>query len=107
MLFPVEELVLTAEQILELSDNNELDHEGLRRFREMQKPDGVGPAGRVQEQATSESNEALRILVVDDSAISRKLAEYAFSGEPYEVSFAENGQEALALMINRRPDVEM
>jgi CheY-like chemotaxis protein len=84
MLFPVEELMLTADQILELS---------------------TGPASTVQDQATSEANEVLRILVVDDSAISRKLAEYAFLGEPYEVSFAENGQEALELMVNRRPDV--
>jgi CheY-like chemotaxis protein len=105
MLFPVEELMLTADQILELSDKNELDREGLRRFREMQKPDRTGPASTVQDQATSEADEVLRILVVDDSAISRKLAEYAFLGEPYEVSVAENGQEALELMINRRPDV--
>jgi CheY-like chemotaxis protein len=52
-----------------------------------------------------ETNETLRILVVDDSAVSRKLAEYAFAGKPYEVFFAENGHEAFKLVESRRPDI--
>jgi len=53
----------------------------------------------------NESSEILRILVVDDSAVSRKLAEYAFSGKPYEVFFADGGQQALKLVASHRPDV--
>ena len=47
----------------------------------------------------------MRILVVDDSAISRKLAEYAFEGKPYDVSFAEDGPSALQLISERDPDI--
>jgi sigma-B regulation protein RsbU (phosphoserine phosphatase) len=53
----------------------------------------------------NESNEILRILVVDDSAVSRKLAEFAFSGKPYEVFFADSGQQALKLLSIHHPDV--
>jgi len=49
----------------------------------------------------------LRILVVDDSAISRKLAEYAFEGKPYEISFAEDGRRALQLIGQRNPDPDI
>jgi len=47
----------------------------------------------------------LRILVVDDSVISRKLAELAFFGRPYKVSFASDGRQALDLVATRRPDI--
>ena len=52
-----------------------------------------------------ETNEILRILVVDDSAVSRKLAEYAFAGKPYEVFFAKDGHEAFKLVESCRPDI--
>jgi len=52
-----------------------------------------------------EGIEPLRILVVDDSAISRKLAEYAFEGKPYDVFFAEDGRRALQLVSERNPDI--
>lgn len=51
------------------------------------------------------SENVLRILVVDDSATSRKLAEYALTGKHYEVSFAENGHQALERIASHRPDV--
>lgn len=47
----------------------------------------------------------MRILVVDDSATSRKLAEYAFEGRPYNVLFAEDGRRALQLITERNPDI--
>lgn len=47
----------------------------------------------------------LGILVVDDSAISRKLVEYALEGKPYDVFFAENGRRALELISERAPDI--
>jgi two-component system phosphate regulon response regulator PhoB len=63
---------------------------------------------KLPERTTREGREGiepLRILVVDDSAISRKLAEYAFEGKPYDVSFAEDGRRALQLVSERNPDI--
>jgi len=53
----------------------------------------------------NQSKEYLRVLVVDDSAVSRKLAHFAFLGRPYDVSIAENGEQALDLFASHRPDV--
>ena len=52
-----------------------------------------------------DSNDMLRILVVDDSPISRKLAEYALTGKPYEMFFAESARQALNMVVSHRPDV--
>jgi two-component system, chemotaxis family, protein-glutamate methylesterase/glutaminase len=47
-----------------------------------------------------------RVLVVDDSALMRKLLGQIFSTqEDFEVQFARNGIEALALLDSFRPDV--
>jgi CheY-like chemotaxis protein len=46
-----------------------------------------------------------RILVVDDSAVSRKLVEYSRSGGRYNLLFAKNGRDALALMAEHQPAV--
>jgi len=47
-----------------------------------------------------------RVLVVDDSALMRKLLGKIFSSEPdFEVEFARNGLEALALLDGFRPEV--
>ena len=65
-------------------------------------------AYKLPERTTREGRERieqLRILVVDDSAISRKLAEYAFEGKPYNVFFAENGTRALQMISERNPDI--
>lgn len=47
----------------------------------------------------------LRVLAVDDSPFSRKLLEHALAGQPYEVAFAKNGQEALAAISEFRPNI--
>ncbi|MFI5058026.1 MAG: diguanylate cyclase [Candidatus Acidiferrales bacterium] len=47
----------------------------------------------------------IQILVVDDSAFSRKLLEHALSDESYTLLFAESGEEALRLFQERRPAV--
>jgi two-component system, chemotaxis family, protein-glutamate methylesterase/glutaminase len=48
----------------------------------------------------------IKILVVDDSALVRKLIGQAFSTQAdFEVRFARNGREALAAMANSQPDV--
>jgi len=52
-----------------------------------------------------ERDEVLRILVVDDSATSRKLAECVFSDKPYVVNFAEDARQALDLLPRLRPDI--
>jgi len=48
----------------------------------------------------------IKILVVDDSALVRKLIGQAFSTQTdFEVQFARNGREALAAIAASRPDV--
>jgi two-component system chemotaxis response regulator CheB len=48
----------------------------------------------------------IKLLVVDDSALVRKLIGQAFSTQTdFEVRFARNGQEALAAIARSRPDV--
>jgi two-component system, chemotaxis family, protein-glutamate methylesterase/glutaminase len=48
----------------------------------------------------------IKVLVVDDSALVRKLIGQAFSTQTdFEVRFARNGREALAAIANSRPDV--
>ena len=47
-----------------------------------------------------------RVLVVDDSALMRKLLGKIFSTEPdFEIQFARNGLEALSLLDVFKPDV--
>ena len=53
----------------------------------------------------SETNKHLRILVVDDSAVSRKLAEITLSRKPYELSMADSAEQALKLFETHHPDV--
>ena len=48
----------------------------------------------------------IKVLVVDDSALVRKLLGKVFSEEPgFEVVFARDGLEALAMLAEHRPDV--
>jgi two-component system, chemotaxis family, protein-glutamate methylesterase/glutaminase len=48
----------------------------------------------------------IRVLVVDDSALVRKLIGKVFSAQPdFEVSFARNGREALESVAEAVPDV--
>ena len=48
----------------------------------------------------------IRLLVVDDSALMRRLLGGVFAGEPdFEVAFARDGVEALEAIAARRPDV--
>jgi two-component system cell cycle response regulator len=43
------------------------------------------------------------VLVVDDSAVSRKLLEHALESEPYTVHFAKDGEEALRVFDKHAP----
>lgn len=68
----------------------------------------MDPTYKLPERKTREGHDGadpLRILVVDDSATSRKLAEYAFEGKPYDIFFAEDGRRALQLISERNPDI--
>ena len=105
MVFPVENGMITAGQILELSNRKELHREGIRRLTEAANPKACELAAGALDDGMKESNETLRILVVDDSSVSRKLAEYAFGGKPYEVFFAEHGLQALKLVESRHPHI--
>jgi two-component system, cell cycle response regulator len=51
------------------------------------------------------SSQPFKILVVDDSAVSRKLVEHSLSDERYKLLFAKNGREALALFAEHQPAV--
>ncbi len=46
-----------------------------------------------------------QILVVDDSAVSRKLVEHALEASDYSLLFANSGQEALAMFRRHSPSV--
>jgi two-component system, cell cycle response regulator len=53
----------------------------------------------------STSGGGIRVLAVDDSPFSRKLLEHALRGQPYELSFAKDGKEALAAIAGFRPKI--
>ena len=53
----------------------------------------------------SDAGPQLRVLVVDDSPVSRKLLEHALSSEPYPLLFAKNGEEALRLFSMHKPEL--
>ena len=44
-----------------------------------------------------------KVLIVDDSAVARKLVEQALFGQPYSLIFASTGQQAVELYIQHRP----
>jgi two-component system cell cycle response regulator len=52
---------------------------------------------------TLASSPDLKILVVDDSPVYRKLVEQALSQEDYTVLFAKNGRQAMDLFAEHRP----
>jgi diguanylate cyclase (GGDEF)-like protein len=50
-------------------------------------------------------SQPVKILAVDDSAVSRKLVEHSLLGDRYSVVFAKDGREALELFAEHRPAV--
>jgi CheY-like chemotaxis protein len=46
-----------------------------------------------------------KILIVDDEAIARITIEALLSSENYELYFAENGEQALAMAAETLPDI--
>ena len=53
----------------------------------------------------TETSQEIRVLVVDDSPISRKLLEHTLAEAPYTLSFAKDGADALRLFAERPPDL--
>ena len=49
--------------------------------------------------------EDIRVLVVDDSIVSRKLLEQTLAKAPYALAFAKDGSDALRLFNERPPDL--
>jgi two-component system, cell cycle response regulator len=47
----------------------------------------------------------LQVLVVDDSPVYRKLVEHALEGNPYSLTFAKSGSEALDLFARNLPAI--
>jgi two-component system, cell cycle response regulator len=52
---------------------------------------------------TADSASGLKILVVDDSAIYRRLVELSFAKSPHTILFAKDGREALRLFAEQKP----
>ena len=50
-------------------------------------------------------NQDIRVLVVDDSPVSRKLLEQTLDAAPYRLVFAKDGSDALRLLAERPPDL--
>jgi two-component system, cell cycle response regulator len=53
----------------------------------------------------TQKSTSLPVLVVDDSAVSRKLLEHALDSEPYQVHFASDGAEARRLFQQYAPRI--
>jgi two-component system cell cycle response regulator len=47
----------------------------------------------------------MKILIVDDSAVSRKLVEQALFGQPYSLIFATTGKQAVDLYVQHNPSL--
>jgi len=48
---------------------------------------------------------AMKLLIVDDSAVARKSVEQALFGQPYSLIFATTGQQAVDLFLKHRPSL--
>ncbi len=53
----------------------------------------------------TEKSQEIRVLVVDDSPVSRKLLEHTLAEAPYTLAFAKDGSDALRLFAERLPDL--
>ena len=53
----------------------------------------------------AQTSQEIRVLVVDDSPISRKLLEHTLAEAPYKLVFAKQGSEALQLFAQCAPDI--
>ena len=61
-------------------------------------------AARTEEHMT-QAQKDFKVLIVDDSPVSRKLVELPLAQKQYKLLFAKTGQEALKLFEEQRPDL--
>jgi len=66
---------------------------------------GVFQTGNGERVIMTETSQGIRVLVVDDSPISRKLLEHTLAEARYTLSFAKDGADALRLFAERPPDL--
>ena len=66
---------------------------------------GVFQTGNGERVIMTETSQEIRVLVVDDSPISRKLLEHTLAEARYTLSFAKDGADALRLFAERPPDL--
>lgn len=59
----------------------------------------------MQSETRENTGHAVKVMVVDDSVTIRRTAETLLSGEGYMVITAEDGFEALAKIVDHRPDI--
>src|SRR5262245_1623048 len=57
------------------------------------------------EKSMRPPSQDIRVLVVDDSPVSRKLLDHALNTYPYCLVFAKDGSDALRLFAERPPDL--
>jgi two-component system, cell cycle response regulator len=65
---------------------------------ETQSASGVG-----KEKSVSRLGTGLKVMIVDDSAVSRKVVENTLFGEPYSLIFASTGSQAVNLFEEYKP----
>ena len=59
----------------------------------------------MQAETGKDPNHGIKVMIIDDSQTIRRTAETLLSGEGYTVITAEDGFEALAKIIDHRPDI--
>ena len=59
----------------------------------------------MQAETGKDPNHGIKVMIIDDSLTIRRTAETLLSGEGYTVITAEDGFEALAKIIDHRPDI--
>lgn len=64
----------------------------------------VTEAAPVPRKAAAESMQSKHVLVCDDDPLITDLLEHKLSARGYRVTVASNGEEALACMVEQRPD---
>jgi len=61
--------------------------------------------GRAPQEPEDTREEQIRVLLVDDNPLDRRLLERVLTESGYVVSTAENGDEALAKALQEKPDI--
>lgn len=74
-------------------------------FRRMSKDGATSSAPSVSQLPSSSPTRSLNLLVADDDESNRHLYEAYFTGQPWKLHFATNGQEAFESYKSVKPDI--